>query len=116
MFGGCQDAFQKLSEQEDAAFPVLVKHLDDKRQSINFRNHFSGNSVGDACYWIIYFQLQDRPRGYSRYGYSRFGRYGKGCPKPYYEGTPFDDAGGLQEWLAANEKLVDEIPKELLPA
>ena len=101
----CQTAFQKLTDFGEVAFPVLVKHLDDKRQSINFRNHYVGNSVGDACYWNIYFQLQDRPRGYSRYGYSRKGRDGEDHPKPYWAGTPFDEAGGLSEWLAVNENL-----------
>ena len=84
---------------------MLIKHLDDKRQSINFRNHHLGNSVSHACYWNIYFQLQDRPPDYSRYGYSRKGRDGKDHPKPYWKGSPFDEAGGLREWLTANENL-----------
>jgi hypothetical protein len=104
-FNSCQDAFNKLLELKGAAIPILVEHLDDKRQSINFRNHYMGNSVGDACYWNIYFQLQDRPRDYSRYGYSREGRDGEDHPKPYWEGTPFDDAGGLKEWLEKNKEL-----------
>ncbi len=104
-FSACQLAFQKLAALKEVAFPHLVKHLDDKRQSINFRNHHVGNSVGDACYWNIHFQLQDRPHGYSRYGYSRKGRDGEQHPKPYYLGCPFDDAGGLREWLVANEDL-----------
>ena len=104
-FETCQTAFRRLSELKDVAFPVLIKHLDDNRQSINFRNHHLGNSVGHACYWNIYFQLQDRPRGYSRYGYSRKGRDGEEHPKPYWEGSPFDEAGGLREWLTANENL-----------
>jgi hypothetical protein len=104
-FNSCQEAFNKLQELKGAAFPFLVEHLDDERQSINFRNHYTGNSVGDACYWNIYFQLQDRPRDYSRYGYSRKGRDGEDHPKPYWEGTPFDDAGGLKKWLDKNKEL-----------
>lgn len=104
-FNSCQEAFNKLIDMREAAIPYLVEHLDDERQSINFRNHYLGNSVGDACYWNIYLQLQDRPRGYSRYGYSRKGRDGKNHPKPYWEGTPFDDAGGLKKWLEANKQL-----------
>jgi hypothetical protein len=100
-----QDAFGKLADLKIKAFPILIKHLDDKRQSINFRNHYLGNSVGDACYWNVYFQLQDRPRNYSKYGYQRSGRDGKSYPKPYWEGTPFDDAGGLAEWLEQNASL-----------
>lgn len=104
-FKRCQDAFQRLSELKGTAIPFLVEHLDDKRQSINFRNHYLGNSVGDACYWNIYFRLQDRPRDYSRYGYQRKGRNGEYHPKPYWEGTPFDSEGGLKEWLEKNNEL-----------
>lgn len=104
-FEACQNAFQKLADYRGLAFPLLIEHLDDKRQSINFRNHHLANSVGDACYWIIYLQLQDRPPNYSRYGYSRQGRDGKDHPKPYWEGTPFDDAGGLRQWLENNKNL-----------
>jgi len=104
-FDKCQQAFRKLTEFKGAAFPFLVEHLDDKRPSIHFRNHSMGHSVGDACYWNIYFQLQDRPNDYSSYGYSRKGRDGKDHPKPYWEGTPFDEAGGLKAWLEQNKDL-----------
>lgn len=104
-FNSCREAFNKLYELKAAAIPFLVEHLDDKRQSINFRNHHMGNSVGHACYWNIYFQLVDQPEDYSEYGYSRTGRDGKDHPKPYWEGTPFDDDGGLKEWLEKNESL-----------
>ncbi len=104
-FESCQMAFQKLYEMKGPAFPILLEHLDDKRQSINFRNHYTGNSVGNACYWNIYYQLMDQPRDYSEYGHSREGRDGKLHPKPYWEGTPFDDAGGLKKWFAKNKNL-----------
>ena len=104
-FKKVQDAFEALTKLKARAFPVLVKHLDDKRQSINFRNHYMGNSVGDACMWNLCFQLQDRPMGYSKYGYQRKGKDGKDHPKPYWEGTPFDDAGGIAKWLEQNMDL-----------
>jgi len=104
-FEQCLTAFRKLAEMKMTAFPVLVEHLGDKRQSINFRNHHLGNSVGDACHWNIYFQLQDQPENYSSYGYSRAGRDGQNHPKPYWEGTPFDAAGGLKPWLEQNKQL-----------
>lgn len=104
-FESCQMAFKKLSDFRIAAFPILIEHLDDKRQSINFRNHFLANSVGDACNWIIYFQLEDQPENYSEYGLSRLGRDGNQHTKPYWEGTPFDDAGGIKEWLEENKEL-----------
>ena len=104
-FETCLNAFRKLYEFKELALPIMIEHLDDKRQSINFRNHNLGNSVGDACYWNIYFQLQDRPRDYSRYGYSRTGRDGQDHVKPYWEGTPFDESGGLKQWMEENSKL-----------
>lgn len=104
-FQKVQDAFRQLSELKERAFPVLVEHLDDKRQSINFRNHHLGNSIGDACFWCIYYQLQDRPSDYSKYGYSRTGRDGKDHPKPYWVGNPFDEAGGIKPWLEENKEL-----------
>lgn len=104
-FEACQAAFQKLAEFKMAAFPILLEHLDDKRQSINFRNHYLGNSVGDACKWNIYYQLVDKPKNYSQYSYDRPGRDGKDHPRPAWAGTPFDDAGGLRKWLEANKSL-----------
>jgi hypothetical protein len=104
-FEKCRAAFDRLTELKEAAFPLLVEHLDDKRPSIPFRNHFAGHSVGDACYWCIYYQLQDRPADYSSYGYQRKGRDGKLHPKPYWEGAPFDAAGGLKPWLEQNRNL-----------
>lgn len=104
-FAKVQEAFGKLTKLKVKAFPVLVKHLKDERQSINFRNHYLGNSVGDACMWCIYFQLQDRPKNYSKYGYQRKGRDGSSHPKPYWEGTPFGDAGGIAKWLEQNQDL-----------
>ncbi|MDF1746376.1 MAG: hypothetical protein P1V19_21955, partial [Gimesia sp.] len=98
-------AFNKLYEFKVIAFPILIEHLDDKRGSIHFRNHDLGHSVGNACHWIIYYQLRDRPKGYSRYGYSRKGRDGKNHAKPDWSGSPFDEAGGLRKWLIANKDL-----------
>ncbi len=104
-FEKCQQAFVKLSDFKAKAFPFLVEHLEDNRPSIHFRNHSSGHSVGNACYWVIYFQLQDRPRNYSSYGYRRTGRDGKKHPKPYWTGNPFYEAGGVAKWLKVNKDL-----------
>lgn len=104
-FQRCQKAFDELTAYKLAAFPILIEHLEDPRQSINFRNHHLGNSVGHACQGILYFQLQDQPDDYSEYGYSRPGRDGQDHPKPYWKGTPFDDAGGVKPWLEENKNL-----------
>lgn len=104
-FKTVEEAFEKLTLLKMKAFPVLVKHLDDKRPSINFRNHYVGHSIGDACTWNIYYQLQDRPKDYSTYGFQRKGRDGEYHTKPYWEGIPFDEAGGVSKWLEQNKEL-----------
>ena len=104
-FEECAKAYQKLLDYKEAAFPFLVEHLDDERQSIPFRNHYPHASVGDACYWNIYHQLQDRPKDYSKYGYMREGRGGKDHEKPYWDATPFDEDDGLKAWLEKNKAL-----------
>lgn len=104
-FKKCRQAFKEISAFKGKSIPFLVEHLGDKRPSIHFRNHYAGHSVGDACYWNIYSQIQDRPKDYSEYGYQRKGKDGEDHPKPYYSGTPFDEAGGLAQWLEANKKL-----------
>lgn len=106
-------AFEKLTSYKAAAFPAMVAHLGDQRKSLTFRNHYLANSVGDACYWNIYFQLQDRPDDYSSYGLMRQGRDGKNHEKPYWEGTPFGEFyeqdgppnNDLKNWLEANKSL-----------
>ena len=104
-FDKCREAFRKLTELGETAFPFLVAHLNDKRASIHFRNHYLGHSVGDACYWNIYLQLTHHPKDYSSYGEGRKGRDGRLHTKPYYEGTPFDNAGGLKKWLEQHNAL-----------
>ncbi len=101
----CREAFRKLTALGEAAFPLLVEHLGDSRPSIHFANHYLGHTVGDACYWNIYFQLTDHPDDYSSYGLSRKGRDGQLHTKPYWDGTPFDGAGGLKKWLEENSSL-----------
>lgn len=104
-FDQCMTSFRKLKEYKALSLPFLVEHLNDKRQSINFRNHVLGHSLGDACYWNIYGQLQDMPSDYSTYGAGRTGRDGKYHEMPYWAGTPFEEAGGIDQWLKANAHL-----------
>ncbi len=104
-FKSCQSAFNKLAAFRELAFPFLIEHLKDNRQSIPFRNHHMGFSVGDACYWNMFMQLQDRPKNYSEYGYQRKGRDGKMYVQVYQEGTPFDAEGGLVKWIEKNKGL-----------
>lgn len=104
-FTACQKAYSQLAALGEVAFPQLIEHFEDKRESINFRNHYIEHAVGDACYWIVFGQLQDRPANYSEYGYSRKGRDGQDHPKPYWSGSPFDKAGGLKPWLEQHKAL-----------
>ncbi|MCW1914186.1 hypothetical protein OJ996_11410 [Luteolibacter sp. GHJ8] len=106
-YNACHKAFKRLMEFKELSLPFLVEHLEDKRQSIPFRNHHMGFSVGDACYWNIYYQLQDQPDDYSSYGYQRRGRDGENHPKPYWatKGCCFDEVGGAKEWLEINKHL-----------
>jgi len=97
-----RNAFKELTELREVGIPFLVEHLNDNRQSLPFHKN-TGSSVGDACYWNIYYQLQDTPRDYSEYGLSRKGRDGNDHTKPYWESTPFE--GGLTEWLEKNKDL-----------
>ena len=104
-FETCRKAYAKLIDLKEIAVPYLVEHLEDRRQSIPFRNHFIGQSVGDACYWNLFHQFQDRPEDYSAYGLMRMGRDGELHQKPYWKGTPFGDDGGLVNWLEKNKAL-----------
>lgn len=104
-FNSCRVAFNDIMKYKEFSIPYLIEHLDDKRQSINFRNHYEGNSVGDACYWNIHYQLFDLPPNYSSYRYSRKGRDGKAHPQPYTNESPFEEAGGIKKWLNQNKKL-----------
>ncbi len=101
----CQRAFDRLTAFKEVAFPFLVEHFTDRRQSLGFRNHKEGQSVGDACQTIIYFQLVDHPKDYSSYGHYRIGRDGGKHVQPYWQGTPFDEAGGVAQWLEQNKNL-----------
>lgn len=100
----CRAAFERLSAYKEKAIPFLVDHLNDDRQSVHFRNHFTGSSVGHACFWNMYYQFQDRPENYSSYGLSRKGRDGKQHVKPYWEDSPFGE-DGIKQWLQQNAHL-----------
>jgi hypothetical protein len=51
------------AEYGAVAFPFLIKHLNDRRQSVAMRRVMPAN-VGDACYCIITQQLYALPDGY----------------------------------------------------
>lgn len=102
----CKAAFYRLMKFKKLAFPILVEHLEDACESIHFRNHVTGKTVGDACYWNIYFQLLDTPADYSVYGLSRKGKNLESHTKPRWDGVPFE--GGLEKWLESCKRLTYE--------
>ncbi|MEM7010314.1 MAG: hypothetical protein AAF585_02420, partial [Verrucomicrobiota bacterium] len=104
-FEKCIQAYEELEKFGAKAVPILVDHMNDDRQSIHFRNHYEGSTVGDACYWILYDFLQDTPRNYSSYGLQREGRDLQLHVKPYWSGSPFKAARGLAKFLKANEEM-----------
>jgi hypothetical protein len=69
------DAIRRLQENGATAFPFLVNHLKDHRQSVAMRRVIP-HDVGDACYCIITRQLYALPDGYGGSFY-RKGRDGK---------------------------------------
>ncbi len=99
------EAFKRLTAFNGLAFLLIAAHLDDKRPSSMHWNHTLVKTVGGMCYRVIHDQLTEFPAGYSEYGYQRTGRDGKGHVKPYWAGTPYDAADGLENWLQQNENL-----------
>lgn len=99
------DAFKRLTALNELAFPILASHLDDKRPSSMHWNHTFAKTVGAICYRIIHDQLTEFPADYTEYGYQRIGRDGKSHVKPYWAGTPYDEADGLEKWLSQNKNL-----------
>jgi hypothetical protein len=99
------DSFKRLTAFNELAFPILASHLDDERPSRMHWNHTFARTVGAICYRVIHDQLTEFPPGYTEYGLQRTGRDGKGHLKPYWEGTPYDQSGGLKNWLQQNQTL-----------
>lgn len=99
------NAFDKLAAYKDLAFPFLAAHLGDERPSRKWWNHSYAKTVGNMCYRVIHDQLTDKPNGYSEYGYQRIGRDGEGHVKPCWNSTPYEESGGLKNWLEQNQNL-----------
>ena len=78
-----------------AAFPQLVAHLDDERQSVQF-DSIRRATVGKACYSILNNQLHDIA-GYS-YSWGRKGADGENHVRPGYFNPIYQDEG-IKVWL-----------------
>lgn len=99
------DAFARLTGYGELAFPILAAHLDDERPSRKHWNHTFVKTIGGMCYRIIHDQLTAFPPGYGEYGLTRPGRDGRLHTKPYWDGTPYDEADGLGPWIKENRHL-----------
>ncbi len=56
-------AAERIRTYGKDAFPYLLKHLDDQRQSVAFRRVLP-STVGDACFCIIRDQVFNLPKDY----------------------------------------------------
>ncbi len=103
-FKKVQDAFDKLESLKVKAFPILVKHFDDKRQSINFRNHYLANRLGMHVCGTSLSTARSAEKLLEVRLSTKGARWSK-SPQAILEGTPFDDAGGMAKWLEQNKDL-----------
>ena len=93
-------AADKLKSYGRHAFPYLLNHLDDRRQSIAFRNEIP-HSVGLSCYRIIEMQVLRLPKDY-HVTYQRAGTDGEIHTSPSFaEAELFQP--DITTWLAERE-------------
>ncbi len=91
------EAAEELKSFGKAAFPCLLKHLDDRRQSVAFRRVLP-STVGDACFCIIQEQVVPLPDDYPGSFY-RTGANGDYCERPvFFRPGPFDE-NTIRSWL-----------------
>lgn len=93
------EAGRKLGDYGQAAFPYLLKHLDDNRQSVAFRRVLP-STVGDACFCIMRGQLIPLPSDYEM-SIMREGADGQLHERPLYAGRDIFDPGTIAAWLEA---------------
>jgi hypothetical protein len=107
------EAAEELKKCGKAAFPHLLEHLDDKRQSVAFRRGIP-HDVGDACFCIIREQVFCLPEGYEGSFY-RTGADGRLHERPYFLKTALFDRRSVKSWLdARRDKSLEEIQVEAL--
>ena len=88
-------AGSSLSHLGRDAWPVLLQHLDDERESVPAREVSGPYDVGHQCYCILSGQVVNLPKGYIK-AKTREGKDGKGRMTPglYYSFSP-----DLKNWL-----------------
>jgi len=111
--GQAFEAAEELTAYGRTAFPALIAHFDDRRQSVAFRRT-NRATVGLACFAIIEDQVYPTPSDY-RGSFYRTGADGKTHERPLFLKPGLFDRSTAAVWLAAREhKSLLEIQIEAL--
>jgi len=95
------EAACELKKHGKRAFPFLLRHLDDKRQSVAFRRVIP-HDVGDACFCIIRDQVFCLPKDY-RGSIYRTGGDGKMHERAYFSAPDLFTYKTIGPWLEARK-------------
>ena len=95
-------AAEELHAMGKHAFPHLLEHLDDKRESVEFQRLNRQQYVGEACYCIIAYQILDVPDGYP-IPFLRTGADGQRHHRPYAVEQDLFDSSTITAWLKQRE-------------
>jgi hypothetical protein len=95
------EAARELERRGKAAFPVLLAHLGDGRQSIALRRTLP-STVGDACFCLIERQVFNLPEDYRGSMY-RVGADGMQHERPLFLAPGMFDTSTVAGWLGQRE-------------
>ena len=85
------------------AFPYLLEHLDDNRESVELQRLNRRQDVGDACYSIIAYQILDIPPDFAM-SIFRTGADGKSHQRPCSSAVQdLFDSSTIAAWLKQRE-------------
>lgn len=90
-------AAERLTKKGKRAYPKLLEHLDDNRQSVAFRRVIP-HDVGDACFCIIRNQIFPLPQDY-RGSFYRTGSDNTLHARPFFLKPALFDRRTLPKWL-----------------
>jgi hypothetical protein len=95
-------AVEKLSALGKQAFPYLLEHLDDHRESVELQRLNRRQDVGEACYCIIAYQILDIPSDYA-IPIVRIGSDGELHQRPFAVEQGLFDSSTIAAWLKQRE-------------
>jgi hypothetical protein len=95
-------AVEELSALGKQAFPYLLEHLDDNRESVELQRLNRRQDVGEACYCIIAYQILDIPPGYA-IPMVRTGADGELHHRPFSAEQGLFDSSTITAWLKQRE-------------